>query len=246
MQGKTHKLGGVTSAFAGLIFAEKTGIGVGEIHSLASAVVIYPLAIYGSTASDLDHHPGSIPHRDPVSYSISWLMHCLKPLQERTKKNSFAYHLLSLGNAKHRSWQTHSDVSVLVLLLAFYFITTKGIPGFNDVSSAVVQLGLIGLLLGLLAHLFLDMITPEGIHLLSGKFVNLVCRVPIVPGTLRLVPKKPVWVRDKNGKRVSYFATGSIWESHVNTTLKIVNWLLFLYWVYLLTPYQLVIGGVNV
>lgn len=257
MMGATHRLGGVTSALGAYVLANSSGVVDAESVALysglglgvVSMVVIYPFAVYGSTASDLDHHPGSSPHKDIVSVAVNRLLHVGSFIQGSAPKRSLRYKLGGILNAKHRSWQTHSDFTVLLLSWVLWAVATGRFTVGNGVETVIVQLAIIGLICGLLAHLFLDAITPEGIHLLTGKAVNKVLRRKVVPEVLRLVPRKPVRVpvrkKTKAGYRrvvdESFFATGHTWEVWVARSLRFINTMLFVWIVYDLQPYKLVL-----
>ena len=88
----------------------------------------------------------------------------------------------------------------------------------NAVETVIITLVLTGLSMGTLAHLVLDMLTPEGINLIIPKILNSLLKVVgvktfHVPDVLRLVP------------RHKFFATGekNSWEVLVQKTLKFLT-----------------------
>ena len=97
MQGATHRAGGVTAMLVGYTYLRSKGFPLVDNAPIASFVAMYPFAIWGSTASDLDHYPGSvwdeakligarhghtIPSQDIVSRTFSHLLHLTTPLRK--------------------------------------------------------------------------------------------------------------------------------------------------------------------
>ena len=84
MLGKTHSLGGSVAAFGSVLGVAS---GIAAYHHVPVAqldyrdvlpfvFVTYPMAIWASKASDMDHHTGSVPFRDPVSMSLHYVLRC--------------------------------------------------------------------------------------------------------------------------------------------------------------------------
>ena len=131
MQGVTHRAGGVTACLAGYSLLVYSGSPLVAAAPVASLACLYPFAVWGATASDLDHAPGglwdelkpigqrsgqSLPSQDVVSRAISHVLHATKPLRGVFPKGSRAAQLVRVLDGKHRSWQTHSDLPLAVLL----------------------------------------------------------------------------------------------------------------------------------
>lgn len=244
MQGNTHRLGGVTAALGGFIVLDHYSLTLDDVNPLLQLAVVYPFAIYGSTCSDLDHHEGSIPSRDVFSLAVNKVLHLGTKPRRRMAKNralrkTLGYKFLGLFDAKHRAWQTHSDLTFVTVLALLWYLCFSGYSPLMGTDRAITALILTGLALGILAHIFLDGITPEGIWWITGVVINRIFRRKILPEKVGLVPRKPVMVKGPKGDPVSYFATGGPWENLVNRLLKAVTWVIFFYIIYLSQPYRI-------
>ena len=210
MQGPTHRQGGIVAALGAFSVLEFQGLLIEDVHPLLQLITLYPFAYYGSSWPDLDHHKGSIPSRDPFSM-IQWhILHIgrkFKPLEFTVPH--------------HRSIQTHSDLTLVLSLLATLWFS----GGFSILSGSemtpnelLIRLIGAGLSAGVLAHLFLDAITPEGIWSIPLYMLKKTSLFKWVSPKFSFVPPK------------SYFATGNSWESKVvNPALKVISWLLILW-----------------
>lgn len=121
--------------------------------------------------SEIDHHWGSVKEKTPFNFAVHKLLH--------------------LSNPHHRSWQTHSllvtgGACFLLWSLVNFWVALYG----NTFTLVFLRLCSIGLIVGVLSHLILDVLTTAGIHTIPGK-------------KIRLVPKS------------STFATGTKWEGIV-------------------------------
>lgn len=215
MQGNTHRVGGVLASLIGFTVLEANNMLMPDVNPMLQLVVMYPFAVYGSVISDLDHNWNSTPAKDPVSKGINKVLHLTTDIRKKTGKSN---PLLSIFDAKHRSWQTHSD---MFLLLSIIFGIWVGSCGLSGISTIIFKLVMFGFILGLISHLVLDALTPEGIW----------CIVPSVMKrkrvTFRLVPK------------LKFFATGGPWERLIRTVMWFVIILLFIHTIYLASPYRL-------
>lgn len=214
MEGKTHRLGGVLCVFAGYRLLESKGLLVNDVNPLLQLAVMYPFAIYGSVFSDLDHHWQSAPAKDPVSFAVNKVLHISSGIKCKSP-------VVSLFNAKHRSWQTHSDLFLAVLIAIFYFVLRGSPSGYNEV---VLKMVMTGFILGVISHLILDSLTPAGIwsillSAIKGKKVMI-----------HLVPKS------------KFFATGGQWEKLVRWVICVAIFVYMLGIVYSYCPYKLVIN----
>ncbi len=220
MTGDTHRKGGVLVALSGYILLQQKGMLLPNVNEFLQLAVLYPFCYWGSTMSDLDHNPDSCPSRDIFSKVINRGLHLTEGIEKRVEPNSLIGKLSRLLNAHHRSWQTHSDFTVVMTLLLWY-VATHNLLNLDETSGAIFTLISIGLCLGIWMHLFLDMLTPEGIHLIGFSFINKVFHLTKaklkLPTKLRLVPKQ------------KFFATGGKWESIVNWGLAFLTVLLLLY-----------------
>ena len=215
MEGKTHRLGGVLCTLIGYSVLESKGLLSTEVNPLLQLTVVYPFALYGSIFSDLDHNWQSAPAKDPFSFVVNSLLHLTTWLR---KKTSAKGKVLAVFDAKHRSWQTHSDMFLLLLIAAFIAVLYSDISGASGIIFGLIATGFIT---GVVSHLILDMLTPDGIwfiipSLIKGKRV-----------TLSLVP------------RTKFFSTGGRWEMIIRLILWVVIAILAVRLLYLASPYRL-------
>ena len=193
MTGATHRVGGVVCALAGYTILEKKGMLISDVSPMLQLAVMYPFAIYGSTVSDLDHHWQSAPSKDIVSFCINKILHLTTELRKKTKSKN---PVLAVFDAKHRSWQTHSDLFLLIMILLSIQAIGSSISGAN---SIIMKLVFTGFILGIISHLILDMLTPEGIWSIVLTGVGKAFKIN-VPEKIHFVPKS------------KFFATGGSWE----------------------------------
>ena len=191
----THKAGGALFALIGFEVLSKNNLLIPDISPWLQLVLMYPACSFGSTLPDLDHGWGSVKEHTPTSWVVHKLIHVTKP--------------------KHRSWQTHSllmNIAIYGLMFSLlYAMSIYHWFGVSDAEVALIRLLLMGLVLGITSHLFLDAFTMAGIWLLPG-----------VP--LRFVPKSEI------------FGTGTTYET-VWRRLLYVLLVLMLVWV--LNPFGL-------
>lgn len=173
MEGKTHRMGGITFALVGFEVMRSNDLLIPDVNPLLQLAILYPLSQWSSTLPDLDHHWESTPNKTPVTKILHTLLHLTRP--------------------KHRAWQTHSILvtgGILALMFSLVFYGHYLAPSLNDKDWTILQLMVMGIILGVTSHLFLDSINPSGIHLIPNlKF--------------HLVPK------------TKFFATGGAWETKV-------------------------------
>lgn len=223
MTGETHKEGGMLVSVVGFMLLKNNGLLLPDVNEAVQLMVMYPFALWGSTASDLDHHWESAPSKDGFSWAINKVLHLSTKSRDvmdnmRGVKNTVGYNLLGLFDAKHRSWQTHSDLTLYsILILLWALLSGRLNVGFSALDTSIVALILIGICLGIVAHLILDMLTPQGIWLTVGialnKFLSKVLKreVHLFPEKIKVVPKWKI------------FATGSAWENLICKILRILK-----------------------
>lgn len=217
MTGGTHKAGGMLMSIVGFALLKNNNLLASDVNLGLQWLVIYPFCMWGSVASDLDHNADVIPMKDYPSKLVNKALHITKPIEdimERDKK-SFLYKFSHFFNARHRSWQTHSDLTLAAMIFLLYqllTIQTLGPLGITDL--VILRLVLTGICIGVLAHFLLDIITPEGIWLTGFCVINKLIRHKILPEKLHLVPKGH-----------SFFATGGKWEMFVRKVLQISTWI---------------------
>lgn len=222
MTGKTHRVGGMLCVLGGFTYLESKGLLLRNVNPLLQLTVMYPFALYGSIVSDLDHNANSIPSKDIVSVAINRVLHLTSGLNESTGGRNKVFGIL---DAKHRSWQTHSDLFLVALMYALYQMVME--TKLATVESVIWSLVGMGFILGVISHLVLDMITPEGIWSFILVGISKVTGKKLIPKKLRLVPDS------------KFFSTGGPWESLVRNILWICCVVLFIRLIYLMTPYRI-------
>lgn len=199
MTGKTHRIGGVVVCLSGYLLLKNEGMLIANMNPMLQLGIMYPFAIYGSVVSDLDHHWKSAPSKDPVSWVINKALH-IAPHSEST-----------LLNAKHRSWQTHSDLFLfLMIALGMYLTINCG----GSVDAVFIRLIFMGLTFGIVSHLILDMLTPAGIWSILLMTLKRLFNLRGLPDKLVLVPSS------------SFFATDGQWEHGVRMVLWVISFIL--------------------
>lgn len=248
MTGKTHKRGGMLMSLVGFVFLKHNNMLLSDVYEVLQWLVIYPFCIWGSMASDLDKNWAMCPSKDYPSRVVHMLLHITAPFQamydkklsEREKKISVVYRLVYTLNAHHRSWQTHSDITLIGLFLLLKFLMGEKCASLGAVNSTILLLIATGVAMGVVEHILLDILTPEGMKLVIFSLINKVLKLikmpAILPEVFRLVPKR------------GYFATGGNWEKAVNKGLKIATnvlfvFCLFLYFIKPLIPFEISFGG---
>ena len=214
MTGDTHKAGGVLCSLIGFMLLKKYNMLLPGVNEFLQLAVIYPYATWGSVASDLDHHWESCPDKNLPNKVINVMLHATTPLYKQMKelpssvnKNNPTYKLAKLFSASHRSWQTHSDLTLIIVLFILKSALT-GIGGLGTVSSAILALVTTGVALGIIAHFILDMLNPDGIWFTFGRLCNYFLKKKVLPEKIRLVPKS------------SNFCTDTPWETLVRRVMK--------------------------
>ena len=229
----THFQGGLFISVFGFWLLKINGLLLPDevLHWSLQWLLMYPFAIWGSLAPDLDHNPNSIPMKDIVSRAVYTVLHITNPVRQHLRskkteaelKHSKVYGVANTLCAKHRSWQTHSDLTLAVLVLVLVkLISGAWIIGRGNLDTTILRLILTGVTMGMTAHLFLDMLTPDGITLIGMKVLNVIRlhfnpKRSKLPETLHLVPHK------------GYFATGGKWESKVRWVVHKLTWLSVIY-----------------
>ena len=189
MTGKTHKAGGALCALISLQLLKSNNLLIDNLNPLVQCLVIYPFALWGSTAPDLDHDESNLEDRNPVNLGINKVLHIpnnilsayekvikVTPIKNSRVKKS----LLNKLSCKHRSWQTHSDITLILMSLLLYVMIYKAdsLTMFNTQDIKILMLCLTGIFIGFLAHLILDMLTTEGIKsLIFTLFRNTVYKI---------------------------------------------------------------------
>lgn len=230
MTGATHRAGGMLVSIVGFAILRQKGLLLPGVNEAVQWLVMYPFTMWGSVASDLDHHWDSCPQKDIPSRAVNAVLHITKPFKKAfdktgMSKNNPVYKLVDFFNASHRSWQTHSDLTLFAMLYLLYKVFTGSIGGLSQVDSAIITLVLTGICLGVVAHFILDSLTPEGIWLVVPMLINwLLSKVKLkikLPQKLHFVPK------------AAFFATGGSWEQFVQKVLKICTVLVLVWFIWI-------------
>lgn len=234
MTGSTHKAGGMLVSIVGFAILREKGLLLPNVNEGLQWLVMYPFTMWGSIASDLDHHWDSCPQKDYPSRLVNMALHITKPvkksldktLTDSQKKHNVIYKVADTLNASHRSWQTHSDLTLFLMLYLLWSVFSGKIVGFGAVDTTIATLVLTGICLGIIAHFILDSITPEGIWMIGLVILNKILKLfnPRInlPQKLHLVPHK------------KFFATGGKWEQLVQKVLKIATWVALIWFFYVL------------
>lgn len=253
MQGKTHRAGGMLCSIVGFALLQQNNLLLPDVNEGVQWLVMYPFTMWGSVASDLDHHWDSCPEKDYPSRLVNVALHITAPikktldrsLSERQKKHSVIYQISNLFCASHRSWQTHSDLTLYLMIYLLYNILSGKFTSLGAVDISILSLIVMGVCLGVIAHLILDVLTPEGIWIIETSVLNKLLRLINprlhinLPEKVHLVPKS------------RFFATGGAWEEFVQKVLQVTT-LVSLAWFFLnlfipnwmdYIPYQITLGG---
>lgn len=214
MTGKTHRVGGMLACLGGYLILQEKGMLISNVEPILQLTVMYPFAIYGSICSDLDHNKNSAPSKDVVSLGINKVLHLTtktrKLMEEKGLNKTPFYKALGLFDASHRSWQTHSDLFLALMIYLFFVINSN-----TTTNGVILSLIGTGLILGIISHLLLDMITPEGVWSLVFCTANKISRCNFLPKKIHLVPNIP------------FFRTGGKWEDWIRYLMWFIVIILF-------------------
>lgn len=222
MTGKTHKMGGMLISVVGFTMLKNNGLLLPDVNEGLQWLAMYPFCMWGSIASDLDHHWDSCPSKDIPSWFVHKALHITEPVYRRLddnmsgqqKNSSLLYKFSKFFTARHRSWQTHSDLTFVAMLYLLYSLMSGKFGFFNQNDVLLLTLMLTGVCLGIVAHFILDLLTPEGVWntivVLLNRFI-LKGKLPRRFEKWHFVPK------------MRCFATGSSWEDFVYKVLRVLT-----------------------
>lgn len=222
MTGKTHKMGGMLVSVVGFTVLKKNGLLLPDVNEGIQWLAMYPFCMWGSIASDLDHHWDSCPSKDIPSWFVHKALHITEPVYKRLdnklsnseKKSSILYKTSKFLTARHRSWQTHSDLTFVAMLWLLYSLVNGKFSIFTSTDILLLTFMLTGVCLGIVAHFILDLLTPEGVW---NTIVVLINRF-ILKGKLPRHYEKWHFV-----PKMKCFATGSSWEDFVYKVLRVLT-----------------------
>lgn len=230
MTGETHRAGGLLCTLVGFLLLRKHGLLLPDVNEFVQLAVMYPFAKWGSVASDLDHHWESCPEKDPPSWVVNKALHLTTPVVKAMDKTgmgtnkSMGYKVAKFFSASHRSWQTHSDLTLLSVLFLLWAVLTNPYQwNMSGYDSHILALILAGISIGIVAHFILDMLTPQGVwcslSVIFNRVVSLITKkdVEVLPEKWRFVPK------------MKCFATGGAWETFICKLLKVATVVLSIY-----------------
>lgn len=222
MMGKTHEMGGMLISVIGFTMLKDNNLLLPDVNLGIQWLAMYPFCIIGSKMSDYDHEWHSCPDKDIIAFGINKVLHITEPvyrkldksLSSRQKHNSFMYKASKFFTARHRSWQTHSDVTLISMLFLLNAVMNNKFSFLGTLDVAFLSLILTGLCLGIVAHFILDLLTPEGVWntvvVLINRFL-LKGKLPRNYEKWHFVPK------------MKCFATGSTWEDFIYKVLRVMT-----------------------
>lgn len=244
MTGKTHRVGGMLGGLVGFSLLKSQGMLVSGVSEPLQLVMMYASSMYGSILSDMDHEWESCPAHDAMSWVLWKVLHLTTPIRRYLSKGGkirkWLYKRLKVPleflDSRHRSWQTHSDLALMLIVWL-----TVNLPNKIGTSIDGMLITIIGegILFGLISHLFLDMLTTDGIwsfllaplklfmHVDKKDMKEHLVRLSLVPKGMKFFTTK-----DSN----------SPWERVCRWVMNIFIIIFAVRILYLWSPYRFVIG----
>lgn len=245
MTGKTHRAGGMLGCFIGYSVLQQNGLLVEGVNPFIQIAVMYPFSLWGSMLLDQDHNEDSAPCKDIISISINRVLHLQTParqaLEKATKKDipQHPFRITEVFDARHRSWQTHSDLFLAIFIFLFIRLV---MTSQQTLDVCILRMILSGTILGIISHIILDMLTPEGIWSIVTVAINKIRKIkkmkfPKLPEKISFLLFLP------KSKLVSkFFATEGPWEKIVNKLLWFANYVYLALLIYEVLPYKIVLN----
>ncbi len=238
MEGPTHRKAGVACCLLGYCILKSKGLLIEGTSPIAQVVVMYPFAIFGSVAPDMDHNEESNPCKDVVGVVINKILHIQTPARKAKEKLSGKkspvepFRIKDTFDARHRSWQTHSDLFLFIFLFILHNMLTTPQVSFD---TLIWRMCLTGFVLGIVSHYIMDMMTTEGIWSIITCFINKLYKKVskskkskgILPEKIRIVP---------NSK---FFCTDGPWEKITGKLLWVMSFILLIYVILDASPYKI-------
>lgn len=206
---KTHKAGGTLLAVVGLQIMSKHNLLIEDINPALQFIVEYPFVIWGSIAPDFDRDWEGIGNKNFINYYINKILRLFNPIYDKysedkcrgVKVNARKFKIAKMLSCRHRSWQTHSDISFIILVLT-YIGMIKGSLFLSKVEtndSKLILLCYTGVIIGILSHYILDALTRDGLDLIIPTIVRNFIRKKLKMGRkekkvkFRLVPNSELF-----------------------------------------------------
>ena len=95
MTGKTHKMGGMLMSVVGFTVLKNNGLLLANVNEGLQWLMIYPFCMWGSIASDLDHHWDSCPSKDIPSWFVHKALHITEPAYKKLDSVVYCISFLS-------------------------------------------------------------------------------------------------------------------------------------------------------
>ena len=252
MTGKTHRVGGMLGSLVGFSILQNKGMLIQDVSEPLQLVMIYASSMYGSVLSDMDHEWESCPSHDVFSWFIYKALHLTTPIRRFLTKDGKTYRIrkniyrkfkgvLEICDSKHRSWQTHSDLAIILLVFLAYWLINRSV---HSADGLIIRILCEGIVLGMLSHLVLDALTPSGIWSFILTPIKLLLKTIFgkkKKGGEKNIKKSLVRLHLVPNK--SFFATNSEEESPWEYTIRNIMWftcfILIARLIYFASPYRL-------
>lgn len=234
MLGKTHRAGGALSAVLVTQFMATNQYLTDEINMLSKFLIVYPFVLWSCTASDLDLGADCIPTDDPVSVMVNRGLHFFNKQYDlyKLKVEKFGgsrrlLAILKLLRCSHRSWQTHSDLTLGLLIAVLWRLLSANTSGGLSMNQYILALALTGIVVGMISHLLLDMLNPDGIKSVVLSLFRYICirLVRIISGSRRKVEFKFVAIHLVPRNPFFDTTTNTEYERFIQSVTRVTTYL---------------------
>lgn len=239
MTGKTHRVGGMLGGLIGFSVLKDSGLLMQDVSEPLQLIMVYASSMYGSILSDMDHDWSKCPSKDAFSWVLWKVLHLSTPIRKFLENGGkirkwFYKHLkgvLEFFDSKHRSWQTHSDLTLILVILSVIVLPRNVGSNLDGIICTILGEGI---LFGIISHLLLDMLCPDGIWSFILAPIKLLKKsskddIKDYLARLSLVPD------------IKFFSTkdsNAPWERLVRFIMKLLIIFVMLRIVYLWSPYR--------